>query len=93
MRLNQESLDHMAWQDYHALEDRMCAWTLAAEAELQSRERPRQIVFDLLFWAKGEFHRRRRYMEQEETEIERQAGEVLRALSAKALEMEKPQEQ
>lgn len=93
MRLNQESLDHMAWQDYHALEDRMNAWTLAAEAELQSEETPRKIVFDLLFWAKGEFHRRRRYMEQEEPETERHAGAVLRALSEKTLEMEKPREQ
>lgn len=93
MRLNQESLDHMAWQDYHALEDRVRAWTLAAEAELQSEEVPRKIVFDLLFWTNGEFHRRRRYMEQEEPETERRAGAVLRALSEKALEMEKPREQ
>ena len=93
MRLNQESLDSMAWQDYHALEDRMCAWTLAAEAELQSTEEPRQIILDLLFWANGEFHRRRRYMEQEEPETERRAGEVLRALAVKKQEAKKAREQ
>ena len=93
MRLNQESLDHMAWQDYHALEDRMRAWTLAAEAELQSEEMPRQIIIDLLGWAKGEFHRRRRYMEQSEPETEWRAGEVLRALVERLLEMKKAREQ
>lgn len=89
MRLNQESLDHMARQDYHALEDHMCAWAVAALAELQSAEKPRQIIIDLLGWARGEFHRRRRYMKQEEPETERQAGEVLRALVEKSLERKK----
>lgn len=93
MRLNQEILDHMAWQDYHALEDRMQAWALAAAVELQSGEMPRKIVFDLLFWANGEFHRRRRYMEQEEPETERHAGAVLRALSGKMMEMKETREQ
>lgn len=93
MRLNQESLDHMAWQDYHALEDRMNAWALAAEAELQSKEMPRQIVIDLLTWAKGEFHRRRRYMEQNETDAERHAGAILRSLVEKSLEKKETREQ
>lgn len=93
MRLNQEILDHMAWQDYHALEDRMCAWAVAALAELQSAEKPRQIIIDLLGWARGEFHRRRRYMKQEEPETERQAGEVLRALVEKSLEIKETREQ
>lgn len=92
MRLNQESLDLMAWQDYHALEDRMCAWTLAAEAELQSTEEPRQIILDLLFWVNGEFHRRRRYMKQPEPRTERHAGEVLRALAVKMQEAKKERE-
>lgn len=96
MRLSQERLEHMAWQDYYDFEDRMRAWTLAAEAELESEEMPRKIVFDLLFWANGEFHRRRRYLEQEKPETERHAGEVLRALSGKMIEMteaKKPREQ
>ncbi len=93
MRLNQESLDHMAWQDYRALEDRMCAWAVAASAELQSAEKPRQIIIDLLGWARGEFHRRRRYMKREEPETERQAGEVLRALVEKSLEIKETREQ
>lgn len=91
MRLNQEILDHMAWQDYHALEDRMRAWTLAAEAEPRSGEMPRKIVFDLLFWANGEFHRRL-YTEQEEPEMERHAGAVLRALSGKMMETKETRE-
>lgn len=93
MRLNQESLDSMAWQDYHALEDRMNAWALAAEAELQSEEEPRQIIIDLLGWAKGEFHRRRRYMDQNEPETERRAGEVLRAMVQRLLEAKETREQ
>ncbi len=92
MRLNQDTLESMAWKDYHALEDRMRAWTLAAEAELQSGEAPRKIVFDLLFWANGEFHRRRRYMEREEPETERRAGEILRALAVKMQEAKKERE-
>ena len=92
MRLNQENLDHMAWQDYRALEDRMCAWAVAALAELQSAEKPRQIIIDLLGWARGEFHRRR-YMKQEEPETERQACEVLRALVEKSLELKETREQ
>lgn len=93
MRLNQDTLESMAWEDYRALENRMNAWTLAAEAELQSEEEPRQIVIDLLFWANGEFRRRRRYMEQEEPETERHAREVLRTLSEKALDMKETREQ
>ena len=93
MRLNQDSLETMAWKDYHALEDRMCAWAVAAAAELQSEEEPRKIVLDLLFWAKGEFHRRRCYMEQPEPETEQQAGALLRALSDKALAAKKAREQ
>ena len=92
MRYEQDALESMAWQDYHALEERMCVWTLAAEAELQSGEAPRKIVFDLLFWANGEFHRRRRYVGQPEPETERRAGEVLRTLAVKMQEAKKERE-
>lgn len=83
MRFDQDVLDSMAWEDYRALEKRMCAWAAAAEAEVQSGETTRDIVFDLLFWANTEFHRRRLYMNQEEPETERHAREVLRALRGK----------
>lgn len=93
MRFDQDTLEDMIWEDYHALESRMCAWASAAEAELRSEERPRQIIIDLLTWARGEFHRRRRYMDQDETDAERHAGEVLRALVERLLEMKKTREQ
>lgn len=57
------------------------------------RGKARQIIIDLLGWARGEFHRRRRYMKQEEAETERQAGEVLRALVEKSLERKETREQ
>lgn len=96
MYLNQEALESMAWEDYRALECRMCAWALAAEAEMRSEEEPRQIIIDLLTWARSEFRRRRRYMEQEEPQTERWAGAVLRALTKRAQEaqdMKKAREQ
>lgn len=93
MRLKQENLYNMAWQDYRILEVRMCAWAMAAEDELKSGEEPRQVIIDLLAWAKEEFHRRRRYLEKEEPETERHAGEILRALVEKALEIKKAREQ
>lgn len=92
MRLNQESIENMAQQDCRAFEDRMCAWTLAAEAELQSEEMPRQMVIDLLGWATGEFCRRRRYMNQSTPETELRAGKALRALVEKSTEMKKTRE-
>lgn len=88
MRLSQETLNSMAREDYRALENRMCAWAAAAEAELQSGEKPREILFDLLFWANGEFMRRRCYMELEQPETELHARQVMRALAERMREEE-----
>ena len=88
MRYDQDTLKRMFMKDYRALEKRMCAWTAAAEAELQSEETAREMVFDLLFWANGEFHRRRLYMDRKEPETERHAREVLWALSRRMKEDE-----
>lgn len=93
MCFDQDVLESMVWEDYHAIEARMCAWASAAEAEMQSEEMPRDIVFDLLFWANGEFCRRRRYLEQEEPETERHAKAALRALAEKMRSMEETREQ
>ena len=87
MRYDQDTLKRMALKDYRALEKRMCAW--AAAAELESEETAREMVFDLLFWAHGEFHRRRLYLERQEPETERHAREALWALSGKIKENER----
>ena len=87
MRFSQESLENMAREDYRAFEKRMCAWASAAEAELQSGEEPRQMIFDLLFCANTEFTRRR-YMKLWPTESEWHAKKVLRTLAERMFEKE-----
>ena len=89
MRLDQDALESMVWKEYRALERRMNTWVSAAEAELESEEAPREIIFAFLFWANGEFQRRRRYMGQEEPETERHAKKVLWALSEKLRKYER----
>ncbi|WP_297871256.1 hypothetical protein [uncultured Oscillibacter sp.] len=68
-------------RDYLAHEERLRVWMDLAEDALQSESVP-CCAHDLLFWAKTEFTRRRRYLgATEETVLERRAGTLLRALA------------
>lgn len=79
MDINQENLNQMIWEDYRAHQERLRVWAEAAENLAEGENH--KTVFDLLFWAKVEFHRRRTYLGLEEPELERRAALLIRTLA------------
>lgn len=79
MDIDHEKLNQMIWEDYRAHQERLRVWAEAAEN--LADEEHRKTVFDLLFWAKVEFHRRRTYLGLEEPELERRAALLIRTLA------------
>lgn len=79
MEDKKESLNKMIQEDYLAHQERLRVWMEAAEN--LAEEEHRKTVFDLLFWAKVEFHRRRTYLGLEEPELERRAALLIRRLA------------
>lgn len=78
MKLDQELLDRTIQVDYLIHRELLLNWVEAAE-DLRE-EALRQRVLDLLIWARVEFRRRRTYLGLEESELERRAARLVRAL-------------
>lgn len=89
MSLDQTKLADLIREDYQAHEERLRVWIEAAEEALKAPEYPKQ-VYELLFLAQVEFHRRRVYLSLNMPELERRGSAALRAMEAASADPDKP---